>query len=159
MIDVERTRKAVASGLSKYLSCVVIRGNQTAEMPKYPYGSYNITLLANENKGTYGEWEDGVKRKPFIMTLSLTFHSNNYSEAVNLANKAHEWLDCVGTVYLNDNNVIVQSLGNIADRSNLLTTEYEYTYGFDCFLWLYDEVSTTSELEGQIETVDITRIK
>lgn len=158
MIDIENTRKTIASGLKKYLSCPVIRGNQTADMPKYPYGSYNIINLTNENKGTYGEWEDGVYRKPFIATMSLAFHSDNYSEAVKLANKAHEWLEQVGTVYLNDNNVIIQSVGSITDRSNLLTTEYEYTYGFDCFIWLYDEIGAEQEEAGVIESFEVTPI-
>lgn len=156
MIDIENARKIIASGLKKYLSCPIIRGNQTAEMPKYPYGSYNIINLTNGYKGTYGEWEDGVYRKPFIATMSLAFHSDNYSEAVNLANKAHEWLEQVGTVYLNDNNVIIQSVGSITDRSNLMTTEYEYTYGFDCFVWLYDEIEIDEARTGAIESIEIT---
>lgn len=159
MIDVNNVRKTIKGGLSKYLSCVVIRGNQTGEMPKYPYCSYNITSLANENKGTYGEWEDGVKRKPYIMTMSITVHSDDYSEAVNLVNKAHEWLNYVGATYLSDNNVIVTSVGNVTDRSNLISTEYEYTYGFDCSIWLYDEITTEREEDGQIETAQITQVE
>lgn len=157
MINIETTRKIIASGLKKYLSCPVIRGNQTADMPKYPYGTYNIINLTNQYKGTYGEWSDGINRKPFIATFSFAFHSDDYAEAVKLANMAHEWLEQVGTVYLNDNDVIIQSVGSITDRSNLLTTEYEYTYGFDCFVWLYDEIDTDKAETGVIETFEITQ--
>lgn len=158
MIDIENARKVISSGLKKYLSCEIIRGNQTADMPKYPYGTYNIINLTNVNKGTYAEWEDGINRKPFVATFSLTFHSDKYSEAVQLANMAHEWLEQVGTVYLNDNDVIIQSVGSITDRSNLLTTEYEYTYGFDCFVWLYDEIQADKAETGVIESFEITPI-
>lgn len=159
MIDVENTRKIIASGLKKYLSCLVIRGNQTAEMPKYPYCSYNITTLADENKGTYGEWEDDIKRKPHIMTMSIAVHSDNYSETVNLVSKAHEWLNYVGTTFLSDNNIIIQSVGSVTDRSNLISTEYEYTYGFDCFIWLYDEITAEREEDGEIKTTQITQVE
>lgn len=159
MIDFENVRKRIAKGLSDYLSCKVIRGNQTAPMPAFPYCTYNITALASENKGSYGVYEDDTARKPYVLTLSFTSHSNDYAEAVKLANMAHSWLDYVGTTELNDNDVIVQSVGNITDRSNLLSMEYEYTYGFDCFLWVYDEIAIDPDKDGYIESITINEQK
>ena len=155
MLNTEGQRRTVASGLKEYLGCEVIRTNQTAEMPPFPYLGYNITTLARENKGTYGIWNDGKARKPVVQIYSFTAHSDDYSEAVELANQAHEWLDYAGTQYLNDANVIVQSVGSVTDRSNLLTSDYVYSYGFDCFFWLYDEVETTLATDGTIETATI----
>ena len=71
--------------------------------------------------------------------------SNDNSESVALASKAREWLDRSGTVYLNDNDIIVQSVGSITNRDNFLTVEYEHKNGFDVVFWLYDEVSFTRE--------------
>ena len=136
MLKTDEQRKIVVAGLKKYLECEVIRTNQTATMPKFPYLGYNITTLASENKGTYGKYEDGVDRKPIVQTWSITAHSDNYNEAVKLANMAHEWLDYVGTQYMGDNDVIVQSVGSVTDRSNLLTSDYIYSLGFDCFFYM-----------------------
>lgn len=156
MLKTDEQRKVVVTGMSKYLNCKVVRGNTTAPMPEFPYVLYNIITLANQNKGTYGEYEDGKSRKAIIQTWSITVHSKNYSEAIALANKAREWLDYVGTVYLNDNDVIVQSVGNVTDRSNLLTSEYVYSYGFDCYFWMYDTVDNPIVSSNEyIEEADI----
>ena len=55
--------------------------------------------------------------------------------------KAREWLERVGNLYLNDNNIIVQSVGNVSNRDNVLTMEYEYKHGFDVVFWLFDTVA------------------
>lgn len=143
-------RITVAKGLKKYLGCPVIKGNQNAEPPPYPYVSYNVTTLMSENNGTYGEYDDGYVRKPVTTTWSITAQSDDNSESVTLANKAREWLDYVGTLYLNDNNVIVQSVGNVTNRDNVLTVGYEYKNGFDAVFWLFDEIKAP-----EIETIEI----
>ena len=160
MLNTENQREIVATGLNNYLGCKVVRTNQTAEMPAFPFLGYNITTLASENKGTYGEYEDGIARKPVLQTYSFTAHSDDYTQAVELANKAHQWLEFVGTQYLNDNDAIVQSVGSVTDRSNLLTSGYIYSFGFDCFFLMYDEINL-AEVEisnGEIETATITEI-
>ena len=155
MIDYEKTRTAIAGGLRKYLGCPVVRSNQNEEPPNYPYVSYTITTLMRENKGTYGEYEDGVNRKPFTQTWSITAISDDNAQCVKLANKAHEWLDRLGTIELSDNNVIVQSVGSITNRDNFLTTEYEYRNGFDFVLQLMNELIVGEEIEGVIDEVSV----
>ena len=140
MIDYENMRKTVVKGLKTYLNCPIIRSNQTAESPPYPYGSYTITTLMSENNGTYGEYDDEIVRKPVLCIWSITIQSDDNLESVVLANKARDWLDYVGTTYLNDNNVIVQSISNVTNRDNVLTIEYEYRHGFDCTFWCFDEI-------------------
>lgn len=158
MLKTEEQRGIVVTGLKDYLGCEVVRTNQTAKMPDFPYLGYNITTLSSENKGTYGECEDGKARKPVLQTYSFTAHSDDYSTSVELANKARSWLDYVGTQYLNDNDVVVQSVGSVTDRSNLLTSGYIYSHGFDCVFWMYDEINLAAiEIgNGEIETVTIT---
>ena len=54
---------------------------------------------------------------------------------------------------MNDNNVIVQSVGSITNRDNVLTVGYEYKNGFDVDFWLFETVGDTdTEI---IETADI----
>lgn len=155
MVDIKRIRNVVAKGLSEYVQCTVIRGNQAGEIPAFPYISYNIITPSGTNKGTYEIHEDGTARKSVALTVSIKTHSDNYDEAVSLAFKAREWLDYAGIVLLNDNNIIIQSVGNIADRSNLLTVEYEYSQGFDCFISVTDEIQAEQLGEGEISTASI----
>ena len=159
MFDYDGLRRAVATGLSKYLGCPVVRSNQNENPPSYPYVSYTIITLMSENKGTYGIYEEDngvIERKPFTQTWSITIQSDNNSESINLAIKAQEWLDKVGKVYLDDNNVIVQSVGNITNRDNFLTTGYEYRNGFDVVFWLMNEIKCDTE---QIEKTQISKIE
>lgn len=148
MIDYENIRRIVSKGLKDYLKCPVIRSNQAVEAPDYPYVSYTITTLASENKGTYGEYADGIYRKPVNQIWSVTVLSDNDSECVNLAEKAREWFDLAGHIYLSDNNVVVQSVGSVTNRDNFITIDYEYRKGFDVTFSLFDEVKM------DVETID-----
>lgn len=153
MIDYDNMRRTIVKGLKTYLDCPVVRNNQNADPPAYPYVSYTITTLVRANNGTYGEYSDGVFRKPAVQTWSITAQSDDNAESVSLISKAREWFDRAGTLYLNDNNVIVQSVGSITNRDNVLTVGYEYKNGFDVDFWLYETVGNTdSEI---IETADI----
>lgn len=155
MIDYEGIRQTVVQGLRDYLDCPIIRSNQTGKPPKYPYISYTITTPKSENKGTYGVCEDGYDRKQVRQIWSITALSDDNSESVMLACKASEWLDHVGTTYLYDNDVRVQSVGNVVNRDNILTIEYEYRNGFDVFFNVFDVVENPIERSGYIETVNI----
>lgn len=152
MVNYENLITTVVKGLKKYLDVPVIKGNQNAEPPKYPYVTYNIVTPTGNNRGTYGEYDNGVAIKPVTLTCSITIQSDNSMESLMLANKAHDWLDFVGTTYLNDNDVIVQSVGTVSNRDNVLTVEYEYKNGFDCFFTCDDIVETEEET---IERIDI----
>lgn len=138
MIDYDGIRRVVVKGLREYLNCPVIRSNQNETPPDYPFISYTITTPMSENNGTYGEYEDGTDRKPFTQVWSISALSNDDTESVTLACKTREWFDSVGTLYLNDNNVIIQKIGDITNRDNILTVEYEYKKGFDIVLYLFD---------------------
>ena len=157
MIEYDKMRAVIGKGLKEYLNCPVIRSNQNEMPPSYPYLSYTITTLMSANTGTYGAYEDGTKRKPVTQTWSISVLSDDSAESVTLAVKAREWLDEFGTTYLNDNNVIVQSVGGVTNRDNFLTAEYEYRNGFDCVFWLFDTIAP-NEGEGVIETVDLNGI-
>ena len=146
MIDFDAIRLTLVKGLSEYLGVSIIRSNQTGDIPKYPYLSYTITTPMSQNNGSYGAYSDGSYRKPYTQTWSVTAVSDDYSECVALACKAHDWLEEVGTVYLTDNNVVVQSVGGISPRDNMLTVEYEYRNGFDMVLWLMNKIVYDPEM-------------
>lgn len=154
MTDYDGIIETVVTGLSEYLGCKVIESNSNGPKPAYDYLTYKIITPMSENKGTYGEYEDGIDRKPFTQTWSLSALSNKAINSVKLANKARTWLDRVGTTYLNDKNIIVQSCGSVANRDNLLSIGYEYKNGFDFVLWLFDEIENPAEKDGYIEAAD-----
>lgn len=155
MIDYENLRKTVVSGLSKYLGCPVIRNNQNAELPEYPFASYTITTPMTANNGTYGEYTDKKARKPVTCIWSISVQSDDDVQCVTLANKARDWLDYTGKAYLNDNDVIVQSVSAVGNRDNVLTVDYEYKKGFDVVFWLYDVVDMIDN-EDVIEGISLT---
>ena len=157
MVKTDNIRSTVVKNLREYVDCPIVRANQTANMPDMPYGRYTITTPATANNGTYGEYEDNVARKPVKQIWSFTFESDKYEEALNLANKARSWLEYAGTKILNDNDVIIETVGSIGDRSNLLTADYQYSYGFDCTFWVMDEIGIP-ETEV-IESVDLNGIE
>lgn len=152
MIDIDNLRSTVVKGLKEYLGVPVIRSNQTNTPPNYPYASYTITTTESANNGTYGVYSDGIDRLPVTQTWSITVQSDKYDESLKLTSKAKEWLQHVGTVYLNDNDVIVQSVTDITNRDNMISIEYEYRHGFDCVFWLMTETENTKET---IETITI----
>ena len=159
MVDYENIRKTVVKGLKDYLKCPIIRSNQTAEPPPYPYISYTITIPKSENKATYGEYEDGKARKPVTQTWSITVQSKDNAESLTIANKAQEWLDYVGTVYLGDNGVNVKSVSGVQNRDNFITIDYECRNGFDCVFSCFDEIGeTAAATTGDINSVSINNI-
>lgn len=153
MIDYKNIRETVCRGLKEYLRVPVIRNNQNRDPPDYPYVSYTVTTLASANKGTYGEFTDGIDRKAVKQTWSITAQSDNNDESVTLACKAREWLEHVGRLYLSKNKVIVEQVTNITNRDNIITIDYEYKNGFDVVFVLFDEIQKPDN--GYIETVKL----
>lgn len=157
MIDYKNMRATVAKGLKEHLGVPVIRGNQTAEAPAYPFCSYNITTLAGANNGTYQEHEDGIDRLLVRSIWSFSFLSADWDESVNLAIKAREWFEHTGRTWLADNGVTVQNTTDITNRDNILTVEYERKNGFDVVFYVYNEVENPVNTYGYIESVESPR--
>ncbi len=157
MINYDSVRRTVVAGLKSYVDCPVIRSNQNAEPPDYPYISYTITTLGKQKNGTYCVAADGTRYKELLQTWSITALSDDASESVTNALKAKEWFSLVGNIHLSDNGVIVKETTDITNRDNILTTEYEYRNGFDVVLRLTDviDAETANGGAGYIETVEI----
>lgn len=156
MVNTDNICLTVVKNLKEYVGCTIVESNQNAKMPKMPYGRYTITTPATANNGTYGEYEDGVARKPVKQIWSLTFEAKTSEEALRLANKARSWIEYAGTAVMNNNDVIVEAVGAIGDRSNLLTVDYQYSFGFDVTFWAFDEIEIP-ETEN-IEVIDFGNI-
>lgn len=147
MIDYDKLSISIVKSIKDALKVQVIRANQNAEPPKYPYIAYTITTLMKTNNGTYGEFIENINgeniityRKEFQQIWSFTVLSDNDLQSKELAFKLYDYLDKVGTINLVDNEVVVQRIGNIMNRDNLLTIGYEYRNGFDVTFAFMNEV-------------------
>lgn len=154
MLDLKSIRASLFSGLSEYLGIKIIRSDQTAHAPAYPYGTGKATTPAAANNGTYEQHEDGTSRLMVRSIWSLSFLSKDYDESVMLATKAREWVTHTGHVWLSERGIVVQSVTDIANRDNILTVDYESKHGFDVVLYVYDEARNPSEVTGTIESAE-----
>lgn len=153
MINYKNIRETVCGGLKEYLGVPVIRNNQNRDPPDHPYLSYTVTTFTSANKGTYGEFADGIDRKAVKQTWSVTAQSDNNDESVTLTFKAREWLEHSGRSYLGKNNVIVEQVTNITNRDNIITADYEYKNGFDVVFVMFDEILKPDN--GYVENIDL----
>lgn len=155
MIDLKAMRATLFSGLREYLGIPMIRSDQTAPAPVYPYGTGKATTPADANNGTWQQHEDGIDRLLVRSTWSLSFLSDDYDESIMYATKAREWITHTGRTWLSDRGITVQSTTAITNRDNILTVEYERKNGFDVVFCVYDEAKNPSESTGFIEGVEI----
>lgn len=155
LIDYKKMRETIPKGLKEYLGVPIIRGNQTAPAPAYPYGTYNVTTIAGANNGTWQQHEDGIDRLMVRSIWSFSFLSDDWDESVNLATKAREWFQHTGRSRLAEHGVTVQSTTEITNRDNILTVDYERKNGFDVFFYVYDEVGNPASTYGYIESAEI----
>lgn len=157
MIKYDYIRETVVSGLQKHIGIPVIRGNQTAPAPAYPYSTYNVTTIAAANGGTWQQHDDGIDRKLVRSIWSLSFLSDEWDESVGYAIKAREWFEHTGRSWLSQHGITVQSTTDITNRDNILTVEYERKNGFDVIFYVYDEVESLTDTVGTIESAEIAR--
>lgn len=159
MINTEDIKRYVVTGLKKYLAVEVIRSNQNKKPPEYPYLVYTITTPESKNNGTFGEYEDGTDRKAVTQVWSISALADTEAESIRLASKAKEWLERVGTLYLSEHDVIVQSVTGVTNRDNVLSVEYEYRNGFDVTFWSFSEVGNPTTDTIEIVDINNTEIK
>lgn len=119
----------IVRGLHIYLGKPVIRGNQSAPRPPYPYIQY-VPLVETLDEGTGNESQQGLELQN-KMSISFTAFASNPNEAYLLAKKAHVWFKYVGYDYLVRNQIAVVDALTIETRDILEVNKYEYRQGFD----------------------------
>ena len=152
MINYRQIETIIVEGLKAHLGCEVIMANQHSPAPDYPYVSYTATTPKVTNNGTFGDWEDGVKRKEVQQIWSFTVQAKTDTESKVLALSAQDYFDETGYLYLSDFNIAVQLLGNITCRDNLISIGYEYRNGFDVTFAIADEIEK-NENEQNAESI------
>ena len=147
MIDFEEMRNYIVTAIQSALKLPVVRANQTAEPPDGDYIGYTVITPMKTNNGTYSEYvKDGKKYygKEFQQIWSFTAYSTNDLRSKNIAFALYDFLDRIGITGLSDNRIAVQTIGDITNRDNLLSTGYEYRNGFDVTFNLLNEIEDKS---------------
>lgn len=136
--------------------CKAVPRNTAVGAPPYPYLAYTVTSLAGEERGGYCEdRETGEAYRQARLTLSLTLQSDQREEAQTLALAAHDFFGWAGGTWLADYGMVVQAVGAITNRDNLLSAQFEYREGFDLTITAMNHVHVTREQRaGGIESTE-----
>ncbi len=135
-LDIRATEIVIVEGLKTYLStevrpCEVIRQNQIARVPEYPYVSYTIITPASESVGTYSEARDGTLYRSTLQTWSFTVQSDDMEESLALGMRMYDFFSAAAHAYLADRLITVRKVTDLTTRDNLITMQYEYRQGLD----------------------------
>ena len=161
MLELRANEIIIVEALKSYLStdkrpCEVVRQNQVAEVPPYPYVSYTITTPINTHHGTYSQAEDGTLYKDVLQTWSFTVQSDDQDEAMSLALKIHSFFSVVGVQMLADKKISVHRVQGVTTRDNLLTIQYEYRNGLDVTFGLLFTIDPQEQIfADEIETINL----
>ena len=164
MINHRKNEIVIVTGLENYLStenrpCKVVRQNQVAEVPHYPYVSYTVTTPVSEYGGTYSADKNGTLYRGALQTWSFTVQSDNQDEAMELGMKLYDFFSVVALTMLSDNDITVRRVTNLTTRDNLITIQYEYRKGLDVTFGLLNIITTEQQMSPDvIETTNLTNI-
>lgn len=155
MIDLRSIEITIVENLKKYLSeefrpCEVIRQNQVAHIPPYPYVSYTVTTPIDALKGTYCKAEDGTLYRNIQQIWSFTVQSNDYDESLQLGLKMMDYFTAVGLLNLSDKNITVRRVTNLTSRDNLITIQYEYRHGLDVTFGLLYTITPDEQINTDV---------
>ncbi len=154
MIPIKEAETIIAEALQTGVGCPVIRANQSAPVPGYPYISYTIITPLVANNGTFGDYGEGVAAKQIGQVWSFTAQSDDSTESQITALRAHDYLDYAGVVALRDLGISVNGARNITNRDNFLTVGFEYRNGFDATFAFMTKIDIP-ESHGTIENADL----
>lgn len=144
--------KIVLDGMKEYLKqydlrpCEIIRQNQNAPAPGYPYVSYTVLTPNVADQKGWSTVEGGKHFKPVRQIWSITVQSDRCQESQEIAAALSEWFSFTGNLYLSDHGIVPEKVTNITSRDTLLTIDYEYRNGFDVTFGMID---WTKEIQSE----------
>ena len=158
MLNHRQNEITIVENLKQFLTtpqrpCEIVRQNQIAEIPSYPYVSYTVITPANVHTGTYSETEEGILYRNIQQTWSFTTQSDDQDEALELAYKIFDYFTAAGVQFLADNEIIIRRVGGISPRDNLISIQYEYRNGLDVTFGLLYTIE-----KPDIETIETVKM-
>lgn len=161
MLDYAAIRSAIIRPLGEALGIPVIMGDQTGEVPPYPFATYKMTspYLETSVHGAEGivETEDGIKRtqeKHIEVVFSFTVHAKDADDAYQHCYALIEHFEITGRLDLRDAGITVVEVTSVQNRDVFLTIEYERRVGCDV---RFRVVSRSEIDEYYIEIAEIER--
>jgi hypothetical protein len=135
---------------------VIIRSNQGGTQPGYPYGSYLVTSsdiqkysnrkeIANPDPTKYSE----IYSRRENLNVSLTLIGNDIVKLNTIARKLYDYLNLFSRDFQQENNLKIEPLNQVQDRTIFNDPNYEYRLGFDF------QVRGISVLSNTIDAVDM----
>lgn len=129
-------RRELHAFLKKEKSCTLIWANPHTPTPPKPYGVFNMTARVVDYRDAIetSEQLNRYQHRQIKQTVSLTFRGRNKDmlrEANDIAEHARRWLSLWGEPVLTRNNLVVETIGQISDRTTFIVDSYDYKVGFD----------------------------
>lgn len=134
----------------------IIRANQGGKEPNHPFGSYLVTSKDNQNYNSRKEIansdptkysEEYYRREN--LNVSLTLVGKEISKLYEIADKLYDYLNVISKDFQRENNIKIEPLNQIQDRTQFFDPEYEYRLGFDF------QVRGIGVLQNTIDAVDV----
>ena len=134
----------------------IIRSEQAGDKPQLPYCSYKITskdnLNYNNRKQTHNadptKYSESLVRKEKII-ISFIILGLNIFELYKIADLCYDFLNIESSEFQRANQIKIELLNQVQDRSIFLETDYENRVGFDF------EIRGNGELIRTIDAVDL----
>lgn len=157
MIDYKRIKRVMVGHINSFTGREVVLQASNDPQPAYPFCSYTITSPYLPVSRAF-EGLDMVE--DVEMVFSLTWHSQDATEAQELAHKtAMAFKTQAGTTALADSHIAVVRVEGFQNRDTFLTIDSERRVGFDVRIRIRhietDESLETIETVEVIETVEI----
>ncbi|NQX67979.1 hypothetical protein HQN90_17800 [Paenibacillus alba] len=139
MVNFDLIRSTIVRGLYAYLGTPVIESDTAAEIPPYPFLTYNFIttgIVEGFPSMTVADSEDGniiehYSEQP-TMTVSFNSYAIRKADSVTNAMRAQDWLRFIGHDELKQKaNVVVVDVGDIHNRDVQVGDEWERRNGFD----------------------------
>lgn len=147
LIEQRQINLAITKALKDVTGCEVVKANLAhAPIPPYPYISFSI-IRTETRKGTYSVEEN--RYISLTQTWSITVQGDKDDETLEKAMAAHDWLEEAGRLELQEQGMVIESIGAIQNRDTLLTVCYEYRKGFDVVLSLINVIKEETEVIEQ----------
>jgi hypothetical protein len=138
MLDYAGIRSSIVRPLAAALGIPVIMGDQTGQIPPYPFITYKMTSPYLETSVHAAEsvtdTADGIKRmqdKHVEVVFSFTVHSSDADDAYQRCYALVEYFDFTGRDALRGAGIVVVNVTNVQNRDVFLTIEYERRVGCD----------------------------
>lgn len=142
----EQVRNAVIAALETHIGYPITLSDQIANKPEFPYGYYSVLAprIQNYSFGLMESNGEMLTRSELVAaTMSFTFCGMNREsengdyiygedEALALAEKANGFFLLNGhNIHTEYGDIVVNNVGNVANRSSFWVEDTIRRYGFD----------------------------